>query len=192
MVVAALRVVTSRNVVHAALFLVLTLAASAGLFILLSAEFVAWVLVLVSIGGRDRAVPVRDHDHSGAHRTMRPTSAIPAGSAGSRNVATLALFLAVTLWLIWGWSRPRSWPGSANPSRCDRFRHRHRHPRGRVHHPLPDPSSRRWVHPAGGPDRRHHAGRKDLTPAEEAEDPLPGEESRAGMTRCSVRDPPSI
>ena len=50
MAFAAFRVVTSRNVVHAALFLVLTLAASAGLFILLSAEFVAWVLVLVYIG----------------------------------------------------------------------------------------------------------------------------------------------
>ena len=50
MVFAGYRVVTSRNVVHAALFLVLTLAATAGLFILLSAEFVAWVLVLVYIG----------------------------------------------------------------------------------------------------------------------------------------------
>lgn len=44
------RVVTSQNVVHAALFLVATLAATAGLFILLSAEFVAWTLVLVYIG----------------------------------------------------------------------------------------------------------------------------------------------
>ena len=50
MVFAGFRVVTSRNVVHAALFLVLALAASAGVFILLSAEFVAWVVVLVYIG----------------------------------------------------------------------------------------------------------------------------------------------
>ncbi len=50
LLLAALRVVTSRNVVHAALFLVLALAATAGLFILASAEFVAWVLVLVYIG----------------------------------------------------------------------------------------------------------------------------------------------
>jgi len=50
MVLAAWRVVTARNVVHAALSLVVALAASAGLFILLSAEFVAWVLVLVYIG----------------------------------------------------------------------------------------------------------------------------------------------
>lgn len=46
----ALRVVTAKNVVHAALFLVGALAGTAVLFILLSAEFVAWVLVLVYIG----------------------------------------------------------------------------------------------------------------------------------------------
>lgn len=48
--VTGFRVVTSQNVVHAALFLVGTLAATAGLFLLLSAEFVAWALVLVYIG----------------------------------------------------------------------------------------------------------------------------------------------
>lgn len=48
--VAAVRVVTSANVVHAALFLVGALAGTAGLFLLLSAQFVAWVLVLVYIG----------------------------------------------------------------------------------------------------------------------------------------------
>lgn len=48
--VSGFRVVTSQNVVHAALFLVATLAGVAGLFVLLSAEFVAWVLVLVYIG----------------------------------------------------------------------------------------------------------------------------------------------
>jgi NADH-quinone oxidoreductase subunit J len=47
---AGFRVVTAKNVVHAALFLVAALAGTAGLFLLLSAEFVAWVLVLVYIG----------------------------------------------------------------------------------------------------------------------------------------------
>ncbi|MEX1125439.1 MAG: NADH-quinone oxidoreductase subunit J, partial [Acidimicrobiia bacterium] len=46
----AFRVVTAKNVVHAALFLVATLAGTAALFLILSAEFVAWVLVLVYIG----------------------------------------------------------------------------------------------------------------------------------------------
>ena len=48
--IAAIRVVTAKNVVHAALFLVGALGGTAGLFLLLSAEFVAWVLVLVYIG----------------------------------------------------------------------------------------------------------------------------------------------
>lgn len=47
---AGFRVVTSKNVVHSALYLVGALAGTAGLFLLLSAEFVAWVLVLVYIG----------------------------------------------------------------------------------------------------------------------------------------------
>lgn len=48
--VSALRVVTSTNVVHSALFLVAALAGTAGLFLILGAQFVAWVLVLVYIG----------------------------------------------------------------------------------------------------------------------------------------------
>ncbi len=50
MVYSALRVVTTRNVVHAALFLVLVLAGAAAQFILLGAEFVAVTQVLVYIG----------------------------------------------------------------------------------------------------------------------------------------------
>lgn len=50
MALAALRVVTSRNVVHAALYLVGTLMGAAALYVLLLAEFVAWVQVLVYVG----------------------------------------------------------------------------------------------------------------------------------------------
>ena len=49
-VASAFRVVTAQNVVHAALFLVATLAGTAALFLMMSAEFVAWTLVLVYIG----------------------------------------------------------------------------------------------------------------------------------------------
>ena len=41
---------TSKNLIHAALFLVFALGGTAALFLVLSAEFVAWVLVLVYIG----------------------------------------------------------------------------------------------------------------------------------------------
>ena len=47
---AALRVITSRNPVHAALFLVLAFFTSAGIWIQLQAEFLAIALVLVSVG----------------------------------------------------------------------------------------------------------------------------------------------
>lgn len=50
MVFGALRVVTTKNVVHAALWLVLVLAGGAAQYILLSAEFVAVTQVLVYIG----------------------------------------------------------------------------------------------------------------------------------------------
>ncbi len=50
MVVAAVRVVTTRNIVHAALYLVLVLAGVAAQYILLAAEFVAITQVLVYIG----------------------------------------------------------------------------------------------------------------------------------------------
>jgi len=50
MVAAALRMVTTRNVVHAALYLVIVLAGVAGLFILLGAEFLGVTQVMVYIG----------------------------------------------------------------------------------------------------------------------------------------------
>ncbi len=50
MVVSALRVVTTPNVVHAALWLVLVLAGAAAQFILLGSEFVAVTQVLVYVG----------------------------------------------------------------------------------------------------------------------------------------------
>jgi NADH-quinone oxidoreductase subunit J len=50
MIFAALRVVTTRNVVHAALFLIVVFAGVAAQFILLAAEFVAITQVLIYIG----------------------------------------------------------------------------------------------------------------------------------------------
>ncbi len=50
MVIGALRVVTTNNVVHAALWLVTVLAGAAALYVLLAAEFVAVTQVLVYLG----------------------------------------------------------------------------------------------------------------------------------------------
>lgn len=46
----ALLVVTTRHLVHAALWLVVTLGALAGCYLLLAAEFLAWVQVLIYVG----------------------------------------------------------------------------------------------------------------------------------------------
>ena len=48
--VAAIRVVTAKNVVHAALYLVVTLLSVGGVYLLLAAEFVAWVQILIYVG----------------------------------------------------------------------------------------------------------------------------------------------
>ena len=50
LVFAALRVITARNPVHAALFLVLAFFTTAGIWVLLRAEFLAITLVLVYVG----------------------------------------------------------------------------------------------------------------------------------------------
>jgi NADH-quinone oxidoreductase subunit J len=50
MSLSALRMATTKNLVHAALYLVVVLAGAAGLYILLAAEFVAITQVLVYIG----------------------------------------------------------------------------------------------------------------------------------------------
>jgi NADH-quinone oxidoreductase subunit J len=50
-VVCAIGVVTMPNVVHAALFLIVTLAATAGFYILLTSEFLALVQLMVYAGG---------------------------------------------------------------------------------------------------------------------------------------------
>jgi NADH-quinone oxidoreductase subunit J len=50
LVIAALRVVTARNPVHAVLFLVLTFFNASGLWLLLQAEFLAIALIVVYVG----------------------------------------------------------------------------------------------------------------------------------------------
>jgi NADH-quinone oxidoreductase subunit J len=50
MAAAAIKVVTTKNVVHAALYLIVVLAGVAGIYVLLAAEFVAIVQILVYIG----------------------------------------------------------------------------------------------------------------------------------------------
>jgi len=48
--IAAIRLVTSQNVVHAALYLVVTLAMVGATYLIAAAEFLAWVQVLIYVG----------------------------------------------------------------------------------------------------------------------------------------------
>jgi NADH-quinone oxidoreductase subunit J len=48
--ISAISVVLARNVVHAALYLVVTLLSVGGVYLLLGAEFVAWVQILIYVG----------------------------------------------------------------------------------------------------------------------------------------------
>jgi NADH-quinone oxidoreductase subunit J len=48
--ISALRLVTTKNVVHGALYLVISLAAVGGIYLVLAAEFVAWVQILIYVG----------------------------------------------------------------------------------------------------------------------------------------------
>jgi NADH-quinone oxidoreductase subunit J len=48
--VAAIRMVTSQNVIHAALYLVVTLTSVGAVYLLLAAEFLAWVQILIYVG----------------------------------------------------------------------------------------------------------------------------------------------
>lgn len=95
MTVAAIRVVTTRNVVHAALYLVGTLLGAAAIYILLLAEFVAWAQVLVYVGAivvlmlfglMLTSAPIGSSDYD---NNQRPLAAIVA----------LAIF-GVTSWIL--------------------------------------------------------------------------------------------
>ncbi|MEO7069187.1 MAG: NADH-quinone oxidoreductase subunit J [Nostocoides sp.] len=101
---AALLAVTTRHVVHSALWLVLTLGAVAGCFLVLGAEFVALVQLLVYVGAivvlvlfalmltRAPIGPSAEHTTSLAHRAL--AAIVGAGAA--------ALLLAVLLPLAGG------------------------------------------------------------------------------------------
>jgi NADH-quinone oxidoreductase subunit J len=103
MVLAALGVVTTKNIVHAALYLVVVLAGAAAQFILLGAEFIAWVQVLVYIG----AVAVLFL--FGIMVTRAPMEAAESMDNDLRwPAATAGVFLAGTLGVLlfdaWGWN----------------------------------------------------------------------------------------
>jgi NADH-quinone oxidoreductase subunit J len=94
----ALLVVTTSQLVHAALWLVVTLGSVAGLYLLLSAEFVAWVQVLIYVGAvvvlllfglmLTRA-PIGRSDDLDAPPAQRLAAAVTAGAAAGIVITVL-------------------------------------------------------------------------------------------------------
>ena len=94
----ALLVVTTRHLVHAALWLVVTLGAIAGCYLLLSAEFVAWVQVLIYVGAvvvlllfglmLTRA-PIGASNELNASLPQRIAAAVTAGGTAAVLVASV-------------------------------------------------------------------------------------------------------
>lgn len=100
----AVLAVGSRQLVHAALWLVVTLGAIAGCFLLMSAEFVAWVQVLVYVGAVVVLIVFA------LMLTRRPTAGTSAEVTANRPVAAVlgalaALGLGVTFVTAFGGER---------------------------------------------------------------------------------------
>lgn len=97
---AALLVVTSRNVVHAALYLVVTLLSVAGTFLVVGAEFLAWTQVLVYVGAVIILILF------GLMLTRAPIGPMAQHNENGRLAAgvslALFLFLAVLIWRAFG------------------------------------------------------------------------------------------
>jgi NADH-quinone oxidoreductase subunit J len=112
LVFAALRVVTSRNPVHAALWLVLSFFTAAGVWMLLQAEFLAIVLVLVYVGAVMVlflfVVMMLDVNFDTLRERFR--SYIPVGA----TVGILVLF-EMALVLVGGYMMPGATPSPGPP-----------------------------------------------------------------------------
>ncbi len=126
-IAAALLAVTTRHLVHSALWLVLTLGGLAGCYLVLGAELVALVHVLVYVGAvvvlvifalmltRAPIGPSPDHSASRMHRALAGLLAagvtalllavlVPlAGEDAIRRSATDSGALAADLFAVWAW-----------------------------------------------------------------------------------------
>jgi NADH-quinone oxidoreductase subunit J len=94
---AAIGVVRAQNVVHAALFLVVVLAGVAAQYILLAAEFVAWVQVLIYIGA---IVILFLFGIMLTRAPMRPSGSLDNSQRLAAGVVGLFLFGVITALLV--------------------------------------------------------------------------------------------
>jgi NADH-quinone oxidoreductase subunit J len=97
MALAAIGVVRSQNVVHAALYLVVVLAGAAAQYILVAAEFVAWVQVLIYIGA---VVILFLFGIMLTRAPMRPEGSLDNSQRLASAVVSLFLFGVLTALLV--------------------------------------------------------------------------------------------
>ena len=98
---AGVLVVTARNVVHSALYLVIALLSVAGTFVVLGAEFLAWAQVLVYVGAVVVLILF------GLMLTRAPIGATAQGNELGRLLPVtvsggLFVFLLAALWISYG------------------------------------------------------------------------------------------
>ena len=99
LVLSALMVITARNPVHSVLFLILAFLNTAGLFVLLGAEFLAMILVIIYVGAVAVlflfVVMMLDIDF--AHLRRNVMKFVPFGIL----IAAILLFELVTIYIYW-------------------------------------------------------------------------------------------
>jgi NADH-quinone oxidoreductase subunit J len=93
-VASALLVAVSSNLVHCALWLVVTLASLAGCYLLLAAEFVAWVQVLIYLGAVIVLLLFA------LMLTQAPTGAVPGLTSANRWLAALVGLASTGLLIV--------------------------------------------------------------------------------------------
>ena len=94
--VGAVRLVTSKNVIHAALYLVVALSAVGGIYLLLGTEFVAWTQILIYVG----AIVVLLLFSLMLTRAPIGREALDNQQRGTALVVALAIFAGLSLLLL--------------------------------------------------------------------------------------------
>ena len=146
--VSAIAVVTARNVVHAALYLVVTLLSVGGVYLILGAEFVAWVQILIYVG----AIVILFL--FGLMLTKAPIGRDSLDNHQRWIAAVVGvLIFAGLVFLI-----QQAWPLQHASNALGRVLRQHRHHRRRAVPRLRPAVRGHLVPAAGGPDRRHRAG----------------------------------
>ncbi len=105
--VAALMVVTKRNIFHAALFMILAFFGIAMLYVLLEAPFLAGVQLFIYIGGISILIIFAIM----LTKDMTDPALVGRNSQWAAAALVAVLLCAVLIWVVWN----QGWPAAAGP-----------------------------------------------------------------------------